>query len=208
MLGVDVRVLATLLAHGSDAPPCGSAVQALASRHGRASMFNGGWYLVMKRSRKSRSSSPGGAWCMLAASPALPYVALSPTILHALGQEPFSRGRPAVELIASPEEALTVFDFQAVAKEKLHYGHVAFLGGTEGEGERTAGTPECRCPLSSEALSARRRSIRPTSPCWADCQIIVIPLRRKRSLDARRVYLKPDFLPAVCTDAPARPGEL
>ncbi len=71
---------------------------------------------------------------MLAASPALPYVALSPTILHALGQEPFREGGPAAELIASPEEALTVFDFEAVAKEKLHYGHVAFLGGTEDEG--------------------------------------------------------------------------
>ena len=70
---------------------------------------------------------------MLAASPALPYVALSPTILHALGQEPFREGGPAGELIASPEEALTVFDFEAVAKEKLHYGHVAFLGGTEDE---------------------------------------------------------------------------
>ena len=31
---------------------------------------------------------------MLAASPALPYVALSPTILHALGQEPFREGAP------------------------------------------------------------------------------------------------------------------
>ena len=27
-----------------------------------------------------------------------------------------------------------MFDFEAVAKEKLHYGHVAFLGGTEDEG--------------------------------------------------------------------------
>ena len=72
---------------------------------------------------------------MLAASPALPYVALSPTILHALGQEPFREGGPAAELIASPEDALTVFDFEAVAKEKLHYGHVAFLGGTEDEGD-------------------------------------------------------------------------
>ena len=71
---------------------------------------------------------------MLAASPALPYVTLSPKILHALGQEPFREGGPAGELIASPEEALTVFDFEAVAKEKLHYGHVAFLGGTEDEG--------------------------------------------------------------------------
>ena len=70
---------------------------------------------------------------MLAASPALPYVALSSTILHALGQEPFREGGPASELIGSPEEALTVFDFEAVAKEKLHYGHVAFLGGTEDE---------------------------------------------------------------------------
>ena len=71
---------------------------------------------------------------MLAASPALPYVALSPTILHALGQEPFREGGPAGELLASPAEALTVFDCEAVAKEKLHYGHVAFLGGTEDEG--------------------------------------------------------------------------
>ena len=71
---------------------------------------------------------------MLAASPALPYVTLSPKLLHALGQEPFREGGPAGELIGSPEEALTVFDFEAVAKEKLHYGHVAFLGGTEDEG--------------------------------------------------------------------------
>ncbi len=71
---------------------------------------------------------------MLAASPALPYVALSPTILQALGQEPYREGGPAASLIASPEEALTVFDFEAVAKQKLHYGHVAFLGGTEDEG--------------------------------------------------------------------------
>ena len=73
---------------------------------------------------------------VLAASPALPYVALSPTILHALGQ-PFRKGGPAGELIAAPEEALTVFDFEAVAK-KLHYGHVAFLGGTEDEGDAPA----------------------------------------------------------------------
>ncbi len=70
---------------------------------------------------------------MLAASPALPYVALSPTILQALGQEPFREGGPAASLIESPQEALTVFDFEAVAKQKLHYGHVAFLGGTEDE---------------------------------------------------------------------------
>ena len=77
---------------------------------------------------------------MLATSPALPYLALSPTILHALGQEPdvnrgaFVEGPGTSDLISSPEEALTVFDFEAVAKEKLHYGHVAFLGGTEDEG--------------------------------------------------------------------------
>ena len=59
---------------------------------------------------------------ILAASPALRYDALSPTILHTLGQEPFREGGPAVKLIASPEEALTVFDFHAVAKEKLHHG--------------------------------------------------------------------------------------
>ena len=53
---------------------------------------------------------------MLAASPALPYVTFSPKILHALAQEPFREGGPAGDLIGSPEEALTVFDFEAVAK--------------------------------------------------------------------------------------------
>ena len=53
-----------------------------------------------------------------------------------------ARAAPRGELIASPEEALTVFDFEAVAKEKLHYGHVAFLGGTEDEARRTARTRE------------------------------------------------------------------
>ena len=71
---------------------------------------------------------------MLATSPALPYLALSPTILHALGQEPFREGSAPTDLIKSPDDALSVFDFEAVAKEKLHYGHVAFLGGTEDEG--------------------------------------------------------------------------
>ena len=72
---------------------------------------------------------------MLAASPALPYLTLSPKILHALGQEPFREGGPAGELIASPEEALTVFDFEAVAKEKLHYGHVAVPRRHRGRGD-------------------------------------------------------------------------
>ena len=71
---------------------------------------------------------------MLATSPALPYLALSPTILQALGQEPFREGPATTDLISSPDEALTVFDFEAVAKAKLHYGHVAFLGGNEDEG--------------------------------------------------------------------------
>ena len=65
---------------------------------------------------------------MLAASPVLPYVGLSPTILHALGQEPFREGGRAGGGGADG------FDFEAVAKEKAHYGHVAFLGGTEDEG--------------------------------------------------------------------------
>ena len=114
---------------------------------------------------------------MLAASPALPYVALSPTILHALGQEPFREGGPAGELIASPEEALTVFDFEAVAKEKLHYGHVAFLGGTEDEAtyranrggvhasissasgaSSTSAASTCRCRSSGRARTPRSSS--------------------------------------------------
>ena len=70
---------------------------------------------------------------MLAASPAFPYLALSPTILHALGQDPFREGPATSDLISSSDEALTVFDFEAVAKAKLHHGHVAFLGGTEDE---------------------------------------------------------------------------
>jgi isopentenyl diphosphate isomerase/L-lactate dehydrogenase-like FMN-dependent dehydrogenase len=71
---------------------------------------------------------------MLAASPALPYLTLSPTILSAFAQEQFREGPPTTNLISSPDEAMTVFDFEAVAKKKLHYGHVAFLAGTEDEG--------------------------------------------------------------------------
>ena len=71
---------------------------------------------------------------MLATSPALPYLTLSPTILKAFGQELFREGPANTDLISSPSEALTVFDFEAVAKKKLHVGHVAFLSGTEDEG--------------------------------------------------------------------------
>ena len=119
---------------------------------------------------------PGQFLRMLAASPALPYVALSPKILHALGQEPFREGDPAGELIASPEEALTVFDFEAVAKEKQHCGHVAFLRGTEDEGTyranregsrstssasgawSTSAASTCRCRSSGRARTLRSSS--------------------------------------------------
>ena len=118
---------------------------------------------------------------MLAASPALPYVALSPTILHALGQEPFREGGPTGELIASPEEALTVFHFEAVAKERLHYGHVAFLGGTGDEAtyranreEFTRATDPRPAPSRHQphrhvgvALRAERPRPDPPLPCGA-----------------------------------------
>jgi isopentenyl diphosphate isomerase/L-lactate dehydrogenase-like FMN-dependent dehydrogenase len=71
---------------------------------------------------------------MIATSPALAYLTLSPAILSAFGQEQFREGPATTDLITSPSEALTVFDFEAVAKKKLHYGHVAFLAGTEDEG--------------------------------------------------------------------------
>jgi isopentenyl diphosphate isomerase/L-lactate dehydrogenase-like FMN-dependent dehydrogenase len=70
---------------------------------------------------------------MLAATPALSYLTLSPAILNALGQAQFREGPTPTELIASPGDALSVFDFEPVAKKKLHYGHVAFLAGTEDE---------------------------------------------------------------------------
>ena len=68
---------------------------------------------------------------MLAASPAFPYLALSPTILKAFEQELFKEGPADTELIASAAEALTVFDFEAVAKKKLHVGHVALMAGSD-----------------------------------------------------------------------------
>lgn len=73
---------------------------------------------------------------MLLASPALPYLALPSTVVEALAQEPFNEfreGPPTEELITSASEAMTVFDFEAVARKKLNYGHVASLAGTEDE---------------------------------------------------------------------------
>jgi 4-hydroxymandelate oxidase len=70
---------------------------------------------------------------MIAATPALPYLTLPPAILNAFAQEQFRESPPPSHMIASPDEAMTVFDFEAVAKKKLHYGHIAFLAGTEDE---------------------------------------------------------------------------
>ena len=59
---------------------------------------------------------------MLAATPALPYLTLSPAILNAFSQEPFREAPNVTKVISSPSEAMTVFDFEAAAKKKLHYG--------------------------------------------------------------------------------------
>ena len=71
---------------------------------------------------------------MLAATPALPYLTLSPAIVSAFGQEPFRESPEVAKVISSPSEAMTVFDLEAAARKKQHYGHVAFLAGTEDEG--------------------------------------------------------------------------
>lgn len=92
---------------------------------------------------------------MLLASPALPYLVLPPTIAEAFAQEQFNQFRedPAMtDLITSASEAMTVFDFEAVAKKKLHYGHVAFLSGTEDEGTYRAN----RAGFDNYQLRARR----------------------------------------------------
>lgn len=70
---------------------------------------------------------------MLAATPALPYLGLPPIIANAFAQEPFREAPEPGRLVSAANEAISVFDFEAVAKKKLHYGHVAFLGGTEDE---------------------------------------------------------------------------
>ena len=99
---------------------------------------------------------------MLAASPALPFVTLSPKILHALGQEPFREGGPADELIASPEEALTVFDFEAVAKESV-------WPRPPRSARRTAGCSSAAvsgsCSASTSRPSVRCSSTAPRT-CW------------------------------------------
>lgn len=56
------------------------------------------------------------------------------------------------EPIVSPEEALTIFDFEAVAKSKLHMGHAAFLAGSGDEGTYRAN----RDAFASYKLRARR----------------------------------------------------